>query len=324
MPVQVAPVTVQEVSERLTLVGTVEPRTRSVVASEIKGYVERYPVDEGDSVRKGDLLAKLKTDTLELELQQKRAALREHEARYEQAKRQLARTEPLYQEGLVSLKQYQDEQAEETALREKLAQLELEIAQIKNNIGKSRIEAPFAGQIIRIFTGIGQWLTEGGPVVEMVDLDHVRVQIPVPERLIARLKRGDLVPVTFDALPNVKKQGKVILIVAQADEAARTFPVKIEFENKEHEVKTGMMARVSVPVGQPTLAKVVPKDALVIRGGEYSVFVVEEDSARPVPVQIGVMIENLAEIRGAVEEGQQVVIRGNERLRPGQPVRIIN
>lgn len=325
--VKVAPVTMQPMTESVTLVGTVEPRRRSLVASEVGGLVERHPVDEGDGVKQGELLVKLKTDTLELDLKVADAAMAEAKALHEQAVTQLVRTETLYNEGLATLKQFQDDQADAQAKGERVIQLESQIAQVRDKITKSRITAPFDGLVVKKFTEVGQWLKQGDAVIEMVDLDHMRVEIPVPEQYIGGLSIGDKLGVAIDALPGGGVRGKILSIVSQADASARTFPVKIDLENPGRRIRSGMTARVDIAVGPPMEKKTVPKDALVIQGGNYLVYVVmageQGSTVAPVPVRTGIMTGSRVEIDGAVQVGQQVVIRGNERLRPGQPVQVM-
>jgi hypothetical protein len=85
-----------------------------------------------------------------------------------------------------------------------------------------------------------------------------------------------------------------------------------------------MVARVSFLIGEPSLVKLVPKDAIVENGNDKLLYVVNNGTAEPMPVTTGMAYKNLIEVIGPVQTGQLVVIRGNERLRPGQPVNIIN
>ena len=325
-PVKVATVTLQTIAQSVMLVGTAEPRRRSLVASEISGLVASHPVDEGDEVRRGVLLVKLKTDTLELELKSAEAGSREARALHEQAEKQLARTETLHSEGLATLKQFQNDQADAQARGERLTQLETQLAQVRDQIEKSKVIAPFKGLVVKKFTEVGQWLKQGEPVVEIVDIDHMRIEVGVPEHFVGNLTVGESLRVTIDALPDLAAEGRIHSIVGQADPDARTFPVKIDVDNQSHKIKSGMTARVEFAVSQAVDKKTVPKDALVIRGGSYLVFVVttgdEGSTVAPVPVTTGIMTGGFVEIQGPVDVGQQVVIRGNERLRPGQSVRI--
>jgi cobalt-zinc-cadmium efflux system membrane fusion protein len=205
-----------------------------------------------------------------------------------------------------------------------LSQLEAEIRLVEEQLSKSTIMAPFAGWITKEHTQIGQWVEEGGPVVELVDLSHVEVKVPLPEEFVRNVSAGDGVVAEFDGLPGVEIQGKVFSVVAQADPVSRTFPVKVELVNPDLHIKSGMVARVSLNVGEPYTAVVIPKDALVLKGGKEFVFIVSEGTVTQIPVKPLTHFDELVEVDGPVKEGMQVVVSGNERLLPGQSVRILD
>ena len=184
-PVRVAPVLQQEVRQTVTLVGTVEPWKRSVVASEVEGLVKAFPAEEGMAVKRGQLLARLRTKTLRIQLDSALALYREAGARYQRAKRDLSRIRVLFKQELVTQKDFDDARAEETALKEHLTQLHAEIRRVKDSLNQSQIVAPFDGWITQEFTEVGQWVEEGGAIIEMVDLSHVKVEIPLPERYVS-------------------------------------------------------------------------------------------------------------------------------------------
>ncbi len=323
MPVRVAPVLRQEVNQTVTLVGTVEPLRRSIVASEVEGLVEVFPAEEGMAVKRGQLLARLRTDTLQIQLDSALASHREAATRYQQAKRDLSRTRVLWKKELVTQKEFDDAQAEETALRERLSQLGAEIRRVRDSLNQSGIVAPFDGWITQEFTEIGQWVEEGGAIIEMVDLSHVQVEIPLPERYVRNIRIRDPVTATFDGLPEFETRGRVFSLVAQADRIARTFPVKVDIPNPALAIKSGMVSRVTLQVDRPHQGTVVPKDALVLRGGRAFVFRVNEGTVDQIPVTAVLHVEDLIEIEGPIREGMVVVVEGNERLFPGQPVRIL-
>ncbi len=323
-PVRVAPVLQQEVKQTVTLVGTVEPWKRSIVASEVEGLVQAFPAEEGMAVKRGQLLASLRTDTLRIRFDSASALYREAAARYQRAKRDLNRIRVLFKRELVTQKDFDDALAEETALKERLSQLGADIRQVKDSLNKSKILAPFDGWITQEFTEVGQWVEEGGAVIEMVDLSHVQVEIPLPERYVSNVQTRDPVTATFDGLPAFEAQGRVFSLVAQADRNARTFPIKVEIPNPDLAIKSGMVSRVTFQVGRPHQGFMVPKDALVLRGGNEFVFQVNGDTVEQIPVTAVLHVEDLVEITGQVQEGMTVVVEGNERLFPGQPVRVLD
>ena len=126
-----------------------------------------------------------------------------------------------------------------------------EIRRVKDQVRKSQVVAPFDGWVTEEFTEIGQWVEEGGQIVEIVDLSHVQVEVPLPERYVQGIQIDDLVQVSFDGLPGFIAQGEVFSLVAQADRVARTFPVKIDIPNQDLDIKSGMVSRVTLQVGRP-------------------------------------------------------------------------
>jgi RND family efflux transporter MFP subunit len=323
-PVVIAKVEEQKVQRPVTLVGNAEPSKTSLIASEVPGLVESFPIKEGDFVKKGDVLAIFETKPLEIRLREARAAKREAQARYELAQKNFKRFQELKNKGIASVQQFQDAESEQKAWSAEISQLQAQIDRYEYDLNKAKIVAPFSGYVTSERTEVGQWIEEGGPVVELIDIDTIEITVDAPERYVSQIKSGDEVEVNFDALPNAKLEGSVSSIVPQADKAARTFPVKIVIDNKDHLIKSGMVARVSFLIGEPTLVKLVPKDAVVERNNLKFVVIVNNGTAQPVQVNTGIAYKNLIEVIGPVNIGQPVVIRGNERLQPGQPVKVVN
>jgi RND family efflux transporter MFP subunit len=220
-----------------------------------------------------EVLAQLRTDTLAIQLNAALATHRESEARYQQAKKDLARIKTLFAKQLVTQKEYDDAVTQEAALGLRLAQLESAILQVRDRLKKTRVVAPFAGWVTKEFTEVGQWIEAGGPIVELVDLSRVQVEVPLPERYVGEIKVGAAVMATFDSLPGLQAQGRVFSVLAQADRNSRTFPIKVELPNADLSIKSGLVSRVILQVGAPYEALVIPKDALVLRGGAEFVFV---------------------------------------------------
>ena len=202
-----------------------------------------------------------------------------------------------------------------------------EVARLEDEEKRHTIRAPFEGYVVGERTQVGQWLRVGDPVAEIAALDEVDVVIPVLEDFVGGLRKDTPVAVYVGALPDVVFEGAIHRIVPQANDRARTFPVKIRFQNildgVRVRVKAGMFARVKLAVGEKTKALVVPKDALVLGGPRPVVYTIDPDSstAVPVPVELGVAHKGYITVQGALSVGMKIVVRGNERLRPGQKVR---
>jgi RND family efflux transporter MFP subunit len=208
-----------------------------------------------------------------------------------------------------------------------------EVQRLTEQFERHTMFAPFDGFVSAEHTEIGQWVMQGDPVAEIVELRQVDIEIAVVEDYIAYLDSTTVGEVEVPALGGQKFQGQVAIINPQADARARTFPVKVRVENqfdKNHPVlKAGMFARVTLPVGQPIARTLVPKDAVVLGGPSPMVFVAaagkdDKSMVQPVPVKLGPATGEWISVEGPLKAGDLVIVEGNERVRPGQEVRTEN
>jgi len=321
-PVVVSPVLQRQVTESVVLVGTATPRVSSLFASEAEGLVEELFVDEGDFVRKGQVLARLRSSTLQIQLEAARAVRKEAGERFLQAKDELERSMKLRQSNSIPEKKLLDDQFEARVWEQKVRQQELEIARLEDLLSKKTIEAPFSGLVAKKRTEVGQWLERGGDILTLIDLERVHVVVPVPERYVDKIRVGDRASVSVNALGDMKYSGRVVSIIPEGDRQARTFPVKVEVRNRDLRIKSGMLSHVAFSLGKPYTALLVPKDALVTRGNQKSVFVYRNDIVNLIELEVKGYHGGMAEVSGDLNPGSLVVIRGNERLRDGQKVMV--
>jgi len=307
-PVVVSRVVQMDVRQPVRMVGTVFPLRESIVAGEVEGLVVEFPAKRGDYVKKGQVLAKLRTTTLEIQL--KGAKADEHLARikYQRAKE-------LYEGKAIS---HQELDEFET----KLVAQEAVVEGVEDEIGKCTITAPFDGRITEESTEIGQWLKKGDSVISMLQLDYVKVRIPVPEKYIQSLNVGDESEVRFPALGGITRTGHIVHIVPQADKRARTFPVYIKIDNKDEAIKSGMFAEAIFEMGSLLSATMILKDGIVRRGGGEFIYLAVDGKVTEVPVQTGIAYKNLIQIMGDVKPGVDVIVRGNERVRNAQDIQV--
>ena len=322
-PVKVAQVSKMDIAPQVQLIGTAQPKLTSLVASDIEGLVEKLSVGEGDFVKKGAVLARLKDRLLQINLKGAKANKADTEAQLRRARADLKRSADLLASETIADKQYTDDLAEVQSLEARVRRLQAEIEHNQDSIANKTIRAPFSGFVIKEHTQVGEWVEKGGPIVSMADLSSIEVVIDVPERYIPRLVLGGPTQVQVDALNPEKFTGKIAAIIAVGDSSSRAFPVKVSVDNTNNRIKGGMLCRVSLAIGKPSSVLAVPKDAVVNMGQQHLLYVVREGVAQPLPVQLGDTSDSMIEVTGPVKAGMQVVTRGNERLRPGQPVQII-
>ncbi len=322
-PVVVSPVLQRQVRESVVLVGTATPRVRSLFAAEVEGLVKELYVDEGDTVKEGQVLAKLGSSILEIQLEVARAARNEAMERYLQAKGELERSIKLRRSESISEKKFLDDRFEAMAWEKRVRQRDAQISRLEDELAKKTITAPFSGFVAKKHTEVGQWVEQGGDIVTLIDLGYVHVVVQVPERYVDKIRVGDLASVSVDALGNKRFPGKIIAIIPEGDREARTFPVKVEIKNKNFRTKSGMLCHVTLSLGKPYRALLVPKDALVNRDNQKLVFVYENDIVKLVGLDVKGYHGGMAEVSGELKPGLLVVIRGNERLRDRQKVQVI-
>ncbi len=208
-----------------------------------------------------------------------------------------------------------------------------QISLIKEQIARHTVVAPFDGYVAREMTEIGQWVGRGDPIAEIIELAEVEIEVFVLEKYLSNIRVGQTVQVAVPAVPSEFFGGRVHSIVPQADLRSRSFPVRIRVRNEidagRPALKSGMLARAEMPLGDRGERTMLDKDAIVFGGPRPTVYVVEgratknaESSVRAVPVELGVMDGDLIEVTGDVAAGSYVVIRGNERLKNLEKVRV--
>lgn len=324
VPVEVAPVVERTVEKEIQAVGTVEANLYTTVSAEVQGAVARFDLREGDRVEKGEVIAQLRRTDLEIAIKEAQANLREKEALFTRAAHDYRRFKSLFDEGAISAAELDRAEASADAARAQKESAEEAYRKIADQLRRTTVVAPFSGYIVKKHVELGQWVEEGGKVADLVDIDTVYVVIPVNERDIGKVRRGDVATITVDGYPDRTFKGQVTYIVPQADLSSRNFPVKIRVDNaREHLLMAGMFARVDIRYGEPRRAVFIPKDALVIRGKEQLVFVVDTTRVQARRVETGQAVGELVEVvKGDLRVGQKVVVAGNEILRDGVPIQV--
>lgn len=336
-PVEVVAAVETVAAEPVQLLGSVSPVRESLVASEVDGLAAELFVDEGDTVRKGDILVRLRTVALEQEIAGARAASEELEARRSRAQTDFDRLELLLARQAISQREYDQAVADREAFSQGVTRLDSVTARLEDTLDRATVRAPFSGRVTAVHVEIGEWVGRGDRVVSLVDLSQIEVRVQIAERFISAVSKGFDVEVRFDALPGRTYSGRVTAVVPQALAEARTFPVLVRIDNEDMSIKGGMSARVVAQLGNPERALLVAKDAVVRRGEQVLLFRVAVDepvstsdgaeafvgvsgTVEQVAVQAGAARGQWQVVYGAVAAGDLLIVRGNERVGPGQPV----
>jgi len=324
VPVRVAEVKKKMVSNQISMVGTTEAIATSIVATEVPGVVEYFPVKEGDFVKKGELLVRLRSTKLQLRLKGTIAARETIKANLQNAEKELSRLSKLKETNSIAETRFDVAYFAHRALSHKLLQKEAEIEQLEYDIKQKKVFAPFSGFISKEHTQVGEWIKVGGPVVTLLNLSQIEITVDVPERYSVLLAPESEIKVVIKSISNDPLPGKIYAVLPQGDPDSRTFPVRIRLDNPNVKIKSGMEAVVTFNLSDKKSALLVPKDSVVTAGNNRLVFLVADGKAVPVNVKILGYYDGNVAIQGNLKPGAPVVIRGNERLRPGQAVIVLN
>ncbi len=228
-----------------------------------------------------------------------------------------------------------------TIVQQRIKAQQAELRRLKDLRSKHTVRTPFPGFVSRRIVEQGDWVSSGDPVAEVVQLNPIELRISIPQAFLGRLQSSFdaatpqqpfMAIMTVDSLEQ-EFEGRVTQIIPEADERTRALPVVIRVDNPKtnsgYLLRPGLLARASLSIGRPAEILMVHKDALVLGQDQVDIFVVDQladDSAvaRKHTVQTGATDGDLIEIRGDIQENDLVVVRGNERLMDGQPIKIID
>lgn len=307
------PVTVEQMKyENLEITleysGTVFPRADVNIASESPGKVVAVNADLGDYVAKGKVLVQLDDDL-------KVANFQTAEANYKKAKKDLERYEQLFKEKSTTAAQL-----DQARFAYETAEAQYKIA--KKQLEDTRIKAPFSGFIAARNVEIGSVISTGAMLFNLIDLSTVRVKIQVPEKDIFKIKHGDKVTLTTDALAGETFTGSIENIGSKADEA-KTYPVEVFVKNPKNLLKAGMFVRVQIPSAIKGKSLLISRQSLVGSIRNPQVYVVENNIAKLRSIQIGSEVGKKLEVLGGLKEGELVITNGIINLKDNTKVTIV-
>jgi len=320
--VTVGEVKTMDFEYRLNRVGTLETKESVTVKAEAEGTVEGIFFEEGEAVESGQLLVKLDDAKIKTTIQQLEARLRQLELQLANSERTRERKRPLVKEDLVSKQDFDDL---ETKLQIEKATVKEIIAQLAHNrelLRDTEICAPFSGVTSERQVSIGDFLRIGDPVVRVVQLNPLEISFRVDEKDKTHLFLDQPVEVSVAAYPDKKFTGNVYFISPDIDISTRTFLVKGRIGNDQNLLNPGMFAEVAIVTQTHKNALVVPWESVVQLENEIYLYVVNTDTAKKVPLKLGLVKGEIAEVFGELKRGQHVVVEGKYALRDGAKVKI--
>lgn len=318
--VSVAPVSAGALRDKVRFLGRAEPVSTATLAASVAGPVVSVEARVGDAVAAGDPLVALEDKLARAALDAVQASRRQVTAELSQARRELARIEKL-QFPVVSDHEKEQERLAVQTLSARKQALAAEIRRAEEDLARHRMAAPFAGVVTARHVSPGTWVRPGDPLIELVSTDELEIFVDVAATLAGELRPGT----AASLFGRADQQAKATVrgIVPSLDRATRTLTVRLGLEGARPEwliAGLPIFVEFEVALGEGLL---VPRDALVQGPVEVRVMLMEAGKAKPVTVEVLGTAGDQALVRAeGLKVGAELIVRGNERVRPGQPVRV--
>ena len=322
-PVRVMTLAASDVDLDAEFSGEVRARVESRLGFRVGGKIVARKVDVGNLVKRGQVLMQLDPQDLQLAQAQSVAGLKASESNRDLARSELKRYQDLRDKNFVSQAVLD---GKETAFRSAQATYEQAVAQNKtqsNQTAYTTLVADADGVVTGVDAEVGQVVAAGSPVVRVAQLGEKEIVIGVPEDKVDTVRKISDVKVRIWARPNDLFAAKIREISPIADPVTRTFTAKVSIPDAPADVRLGMTAYVLFAARTPVPQIKVPLTALFQDKNGSAVWVVENNVANLVPVQIGGTSGNDITLSGGVRGGQLVVTAGVNSLKPGQKVSIL-
>jgi len=316
--VRVAEVVMHELAPTTLVPGRISSRDDARVSAEVPGVLT-WVADVGTVVIAGDEVARIDDKQLQLRKTEAEARISRERARAGFLEKETARLQELLDRDLTSVTQLEQTRSDYEVAQGDLAVARASHAQITDQIDRTVLKAPFAAIIVARVLREGERVSIGDAVVRMLNPGTKEVIARAPLEYIQFVRLGQDIHINDG---RTEATGSLRAVVAVGEERSHLFEMRVDLSESPWPV--GKSVRVAVPMADAREVVAVPRDALVLRRSGASVFVVDaENNAQQIPVEPGIGDGALIEVTGELEPGQTVIVRGNERLQPGQAVTII-
>jgi len=318
--------TAQPLSAQEAYSGTILPIERVRLSTRISGWIERIHFDEGESVRQGAVLVKLRSQDLEAKQAQAQAAIKEAEGHFNNVQADFKRIESLFEKQAATQKELDDIQAAFISAQSRMAAATEMKNEVDETLKYTSLSAPFNGVVARKMLQEGDLANPGQPIVEVENTSKVKIIAKAPENKIQSLSLGMPVLVSVAAAKpgfGAQNQQAVIdKIAPAADPISRQFEIHVVLDNQDGQYKSGMFARVNT-LDAEGMSLLIPQSAVFRRGQLQGLFIIDSERvARLRWVQIGRKQDNLVEVLSGLNPGEQVVIEHGSQLLDGQKVEV--
>ncbi|MDX1740086.1 MAG: efflux RND transporter periplasmic adaptor subunit [Rhodothermales bacterium] len=325
--VETRTITPGEFTDVIELTGSVEANDDATLSAQTAGTI-RYLLPLGATVQRGATIARIDAGLTGAAVEQAEAQVASATATLKLARETYERQEPLYRDSVISALEFESVVAQFNQAQAQLQQAEGLLRQAREQDGFTRITAPFSGRIEQHFLEVGEVAAPGLPVIRIVNTRTVKITTGVPERYAGDIGEGSDIEVLFSSYGIEAVPGKVSFAGSVIDRASRTFPIEVQVSNREGKLKPEMIGKVLLTRDQLQDVLVVPLDAVIRDENGTNVFVAVEDGEHEVATRRSVIVgptySGQIVITEGLQEGEKLIVAGQNLLTPGDRLDVIN
>ena len=322
---------------------TVVPDTKVDLAFKVGGYIQSIEmvtasdgqqriIQEGDPVKKNQVLARVKIADYQQQLNAAKALLAEANAAKEQARLDHERARSLFESQGVSRAELEGARARHDAAKARAEGAAAQVAAATNAMADSGLKSPLDGIVLKRFVEVGTLVGPGAPGFVIADVRSVKAVFGVPDSLVEKLEIGSSLKIETEAVRGAQFEGRITRVAPSADMTTRVFEVETTIPNPEGTLKSGMIATLLLnePAPKAEATALVPLSAVVRAPSDprgFAVMVVEKDKratvARLRNVELGDFLGNFIPVKSGLSEGELVIVMGASLVSDGEAVNVI-
>ena len=325
------------VREEIEITGALKPKEQVDVTTQVTGRITSLNLQVGDYVQKGQVIAQLEDSELGQQVRRAEAAQavvranqQQRQAELANAKADLERSQKLVDAGLIAKQDYDTKLTAYRIIESQMAltsaqgdQAAAERRELQIRMRQMRIVAPMSGYIAQRFVDVGAVVSPSTPIVRLVNLSTLVTVANVPEAQVGKLRVGNRAVVHVDAFGERSFTGRIARIAPVLDPATRSAAVEVEIPNPTGALKAEMFARVNLDLGVERQAVLIPREALVYRGQQAGVYVVQAKQPEFRPIETGTTQGQQVEVLSNLTAGTRIVTRGAAMLAEGDQIRVV-
>lgn len=318
----------------LTASGYVVARRKAAVASKGTGRLVYLGVDEGDKVKKGQVIARLEDSDVVAARERARKDVRVVEADLNESRKNLERMRTLLKQGFIAQAEYDIADARYKRVVATIESAKFGLQEAEVAVDNTRIIAPFDGTVLKKNADVGEIVaplagaaSSRAAVVTIADMSSLEVDADVSEANITRVSAEQPCEITLDAYPQQRYPAYVTKIVPTVDRAKATVLVKIKFREYDQKVLPEMSAKITflaagtgLSAAETKSVLTVPAGAVATRNGRSVVYQIRDEHAVEVPVTVGQKLASLVEIKSGLKDGDKVIGKVDDQLKDGVKV----